>query len=420
MSAPTHHIFKMRNPVQTYAWGSHTAMARLLGQEVPSKEPQAELWMGAHPLSPSRIWFDGRWQPLSDLIERYPNELLGRQVAKRFDRSMPYLFKVLAAGEPLSIQAHPDAQQALDGFRRENLKGLSLSDPQRNYKDDRPKPECMCALAPFTGLCGFRPPDEIKAMGEPVWPTNDASALGSILNSKNPHPLLDLFQFLMQMDRGRRTELITRVVGNAARFVGQSEAYGWVIRLHQKYPGDIGVLAPLILNMMRLQPGEAVFLPPGQLHAYLDGFGIEVMANSDNVLRGGLTPKHVDVRELMAILDFHPYKPEILAPHFQTDTEGIYDSPTDTFRLSQLTVTGRHPYGVAARLEGPEIILGVEGAAVIRKGPGEGDTTIGKGESVFIPAAVEAYTITGDARLFKAAVNLPSRALRKMPPDNPA
>jgi mannose-6-phosphate isomerase len=376
--------------------------------------------MGAHPGSPSRIWFDGRWQPLSKLIERYPDELLGRLVAERFDRTLPYLFKVLAAGEPLSIQAHPDAQQALDGFQRENLKGLSLSDPQRNYKDDRPKPECMCALAPFTGLCGFRPPNEMMAIIEPVWPTNDALALGTLLSSKNPDALRDLFLFLMHLDRGRRTELITRVVDNAARFVDQNEAYGWVIRLHQKYPGDIGVLAPLMLNLMRLQPGEAVFLPAGQLHAYLDGFGIEVMANSDNVLRGGLTPKHVDVRELMTILDFRPYKPETLTPHFQTDTEGIYDSPADSFRLSQLTIAARQPHEVPERPEGPEIILGVEGAAVIRKGHGEGDTTIGKGESVFIPAAVGTYTITGDARLFKAAVNLSSRTLLKMPSDNPA
>jgi len=168
-----------------------------------------------------------------------------------------------------------------------------------------------------------------------------------------------------------------------------------------------------MLNLITLQPGQAVFLPPRQLHAYLDGLGIEVMANSDNVLRGGLTPKHIDVPELVKILDFHPYNPKILSPQYQTETEGFYDSLTDTFRLSQLIVTAKRPHVAIDRPEGPEIILGVDGEAVIRNGHAGDDMTIGQGESVFIPAAVDAYTLTGDARLFKAAVN-PDVALIKM------
>jgi mannose-6-phosphate isomerase len=184
-----------------------------------------------------------------------------------------------------------------------------------------------------------------------------------------------------------------------------NDVFGWIDRLHQKYPGDVGVLSPLMLNLITLQPGEAVFLPPRQLHAYLDGLGIEVMANSDNVLRGGLTPKHIDVPELVNILDFHPYNPRILSPRHQTGTEGFYDSSTDTFRLSRLKVTGKRPHVALDRSESPEIILGVEGAAVIRTGETGDNVPIGPGASVFIPAAVDAYTITGDARLFKTAVN---------------
>jgi mannose-6-phosphate isomerase len=363
------------------------------------------LWMGAHPKAPSRIRFNGRWQPLLELIDRYPNELLGYRIAEKFDRSLPYLFKVLAAAEPLSIQAHPDGQQAIDGFRRENRQGLSLADPQRNYRDDRPKPECMCALTPFIGLCGFRPPKAIMSAIEPVWPKTEASALIVLRNGKGAKAVQAFFQYLMHLDRDRRAALTNNVADSAAQLESPSETVRWIVRLHQKYPGDIGVLSPLMLNIITLQPGEAVFLPPGQLHAYLDGLGIEVMANSDNVLRGGLTPKHIDVRELVKILDFHPYKPKILSPRFQTETEGVYDSPTDIFRLSQLVVTGRQAHEAKVRIEGPEIILCIEGAANFSMRHSEGGTTIEPGESVFIPAAVDAYTITGDARLFKAAVN---------------
>ena len=360
MSGPIHQIFKMKNPIQTYAWGSRTAIARLLGQASPTTEPQAELWMGAHPKSPSEIQFDGRWRPLLELIDRYPDELLGRRVVDRFDRSLPYLFKVLAAAEPLSIQAHPDAQQAMEGFGRENRQGLSLADPRRNYRDDRPKPECMCALTPFVGLCGFRSPEAIMTLGQPVWPKTEAPALEILRNGKNNKALQDFFQLLMQMDPDRRAALAHHVADGAARMESPSDVFRWIDRLHQKYPGDVGVLSPLILNLITLQPGQAVFLPPRQLHAYLDGLGIEVMANSDNVLRGGLTPKHIDVPELVKILDFHPYNPKILSPQYQTETEGFYDSLTDTFRLSQLIVTAKRPHVAIDRPEGPRLDRGID------------------------------------------------------------
>lgn len=406
-------IFKMKNPIQTYAWGSHTAIAALLGDESPSTEPQAELWMGAHLKSPSKVFFDSRWVPLSELIGRYPTELLGRKVAEKFDRSLPFLFKVLAAAEPLSIQAHPDAQQAVDGFQRENLKGLSLSDPQRNYRDDRPKPECLCALAPFTGLCGFRTPEEILSVSAPVWPKDDTAALDIVHNTKSTNGLHDFFLFLMQLDKEHRTELTARVVESAAPLEDQNEAYRWVSRLNKKYLGDIGVLSPLMLNLITLQPNEAVYLPPRQLHAYLDGIGIEVMANSDNVLRGGLTPKHVDLPELTKILDFHPHKPEILTPKFRTESQGVYDSSSEAFCLTLLTVTGRRPLSINARFQGPEIILAIKGKCGIRGRNDQNDLTIEQGESVFIPAAVETYTLSGDARLFRAAVNLTAQEVKR-------
>ncbi len=405
VSRDTLKILKMQNPIQTYAWGSRKAIADLLGQHVPSPEPQAELWMGAHPKSPSKVRLDGRWQSLLTLIDRFPQELLGQKVSEHYNRTLPYLFKVLAAGEPLSIQAHPDAEQAIEGFNRENLQGLALEDPQRNYRDDRPKPECMCALTPFTGLCGFRSPQEVAAVSEPVWPKKYDTVSDLLGNANRSDALRTFFQSLMQSDAARIAEITTHVVEKSEVLRNQNEIYDWVIRLHQKYPGDVGVLSPLILNVIQLKPGEALFLPPKQLHAYLDGLGIELMANSDNVLRGGLTPKHIDVQELMKILSFEPYKPDVLTPYFKHETEGVYASSTDTFSLSQLIVTGRQPHKSDGRRQGPEIILGVEGSAAISQDGEQEPVSIEKGESVFVPAAVNTYTVTGNAKLFKAAVH---------------
>ncbi len=405
MSDTPFHIMKMRNPIQTYAWGSHSAIAKLMGQDSPSHQPQAELWMGAHPKSPSEVWFKGKWNSLLEHIDDHPQELLGVEVADRFDKTLPYLFKVLAAAEPLSIQAHPDAQQALEGFRRENLQGLPLTDPKRNYRDNRPKPECMCALTPFTGLCGFRLPQEISALCEPVWPRKKGHFLSHMDRPSHREALKDFFLSLMQLDAASTADLTARVAQKADRNKEIDGIYGWIARLYEKYPGDIGVLAPLFLNLIRLEPGEALFLPARQLHAYLDGLGIELMANSDNVLRGGLTPKHIDIRELMRILDFNPYRPEVLSPRSKSETEGIYPSTTDAFSLSRLVITRGHPHFVEGRREGPEILLGVEGTAEIQQFEGANALSIAKGESVFVPAAVDGYRVTGDAKLFKASVN---------------
>jgi len=207
------------------------------------------------------------------------------------------------------------------------------------------------------------------------------------------------------MDTNRMAEMAAQVVEKAEMLKNQNEIYEWIVRLNHTYPGDVGVLSPLMLNIIHLNPGEALFLPPQQLHAYLDGLGIELMANSDNVLRGGITPKHIDVEELMNILDFYSFSPEILTPQFKSETEGVYASPTDTFALSQLIVTHQRPHVAERCIQGPEIILGVEGSAAIHQDAKGDEMTIEKGESVFIPAAVDSYTVTGRAKMFKAAVN---------------
>jgi mannose-6-phosphate isomerase len=400
------HIFQMDNPIQTYAWGSRTAIADLMGQKSPSAQPQAEIWMGAHPKAPSKVWCEERWQPLDQLISQYPVEMLGAKVAHRFDSTLPYLFKVLAIGQPLSIQAHPDKKQAIEGFRRENLENIDLDAPNRNYKDQHHKPECICALTPFWGACGFRTLPEMIALLGPVWPLPYNHVLTTLSRSFNPKGLRLLFQQLMHMKDKERKEMVALLVENALKLKENNIAYDWIVRLNDRYPGDVGVLSPLLLNLIQLDPGEAIFLPSKQLHAYLDGLGIELMANSDNVLRGGLTPKYVDVDELMAILDFNPQRPDKLAYRVEKGAEKSFHSPAEEFALCELSTTDSAPCQSGNRRKGAEIVLCVEGSAVIKKLTSKDEIIIEQGRSVFVPACVTGYSIQGNARLFKASVNV--------------
>ena len=399
-------LLKMDNPIQPYVWGSRTAIAELMGQPTPTNEPQAEIWMGAHPKAPSRVWYEGRWQPLDQLIRQYPQGLLGDKVASRFDDTLPYLFKVLAVAQPLSIQAHPDKKQASEGFHRENLLGIALDAPNRNYKDSQHKPECICALTTFWGACGFRTLAEMVSLLGPVWPLSYNSILTTLSQSFNPRGLGDLFEHLMHMEDKERHLLVKAIVEKSQKLFDKNDAYAWVVKLNDKYPGDIGVISPLLLNIIQLAPGEALFLPARQLHAYLDGLGIELMANSDNVLRGGLTPKHVDVEELMAILDFSPHKPAKLNQPMVGEHETFYASQTEEFILSVLAITPDRPYQSNAQIDGPEILLCVDGSAVIKTDNANDAISIAQGRSVFVPAAVKGYRVQGSAKLFRAAVNL--------------
>jgi mannose-6-phosphate isomerase len=378
----------------------------MMGRDDPADRPEAEVWMGAHPKAPSKVWYEQRWQPLDQLIAQYPNEMLGPAVAKHFNNQLPYLFKLLAAGEPLSIQAHPDKKQAREGYRLENIKGVPLESPLRNYKDNQHKPECMCALTTFWGLCGFRALAEMMALIGPVWPAKFNDLLKSIEQSYNSSGLKRLFEDLMRLEQPQRGQLVTQIVDRALMQRDKDPAYEWIVRLNQKYTGDIGALLPLLLNVIKMEAGEAVFLPARQLHAYLEGFGIELMANSDNVLRGGLTPKHIDVPELIRILDFKPRTPKLLQPPDKMGTEFSYDVPAEEFTLSSIQPTAQKPYTIHASAGRPEIIICIDGQASICSSKESCDIKIEQGQSVFVPAAIDGYTIKGRARLYKASVNL--------------
>jgi mannose-6-phosphate isomerase len=390
--------FQLKNPIQTYAWGSRTAIAELLGRPGPSPEPQAEMWMGAHPKAPSKIFIDGAWQPLDRLIEAFPEAILGPGVAARFGARLPYLFKVLAAAEPLSIQAHPDLEQAREGFARENRAGLAIDAPTRNYRDDNHKPELICALSPFWAMNGFRPAGEISRHLKTLCPANLREEIAAFEAAAPAAALRVLFSSLMGLDGNRRRAVVAEAVTIAGQRQEEDVCH-WVAALGRRYPEDIGVLAPALLNLVRLAPGEAMFLPAGRLHAYLEGTAIEIMANSDNVLRGGLTAKPVDVPELLRVLRFEEGRPEVL--RLGKGPAAHFDTPAAEFSLWGLRLDKARPWRSPAE-RGVEILLCTEGGG--RLTAGGGSAALARGTALLVPAAAGAYRIDGDAVLYRAAL----------------
>ncbi len=407
-------ILPLENRIQEYAWGSHTAIPRLLGR-APSGRPQAELWMGAHPVAPSLALVNGSRVPLPELIAAHPQEILGAQPAARFQGRFPFLLKVLAAAEPLSIQAHPDLEQARQGYRRENEEGIPLAAPQRNYRDDNHKPELLAALTPFWGMSGFR---RLARMRELLGEIDSASLRRLLPGLQEGAGLRVFFAALMSLEEGERLAVADAAAAAGQRLAGRLPPglreedppalppglapWWWVRELGRRYPGDVGVLSPLLLNLTRLEPGQALFLPAGVLHAYLAGTGIEVMASSDNVIRGGLTGKHVDVPELLRILRFRGVPPALVEPRSLAGGEEVYPAPAAEFRLSRV----RPDPGYRSPADrGVDILICVEGQASLRWEGGTGE--LGRGRSLLAPAGAGAYELTGKATIFRATVPPP-------------
>lgn len=396
-------ICLLKNTIQEYAWGSYTAIPELLGNDSPTNTPQAELWMGAHPKAPSKVKCNGKWLSLLELIEKNSQDILGEKVAPKFKYRLPYLFKVLAAAKPLSIQAHPSTGQAREGFERENKLKIPLDAPARNYKDDNHKPECICALTPFWALNGFRKISDIIFLMDKICPPGLKKDFDLFRHQPDSRGLKEFFKTMMIMDRTTQKQIINDAVKHANQLQGKNNAYQWVIDLNEEYPLDIGVFSPILLNLICLEPGQAMFLPAGTLHAYLDGLGIELMANSDNVLRGGLTPKHVDVTELLNVLNFEERDINILNMETINPCEQRYESHAQEFALSVITVkTDMNYYSLDKK--SVEILLCTDGDAVVVDLAGNNRVEIKKGVSILIPAVVKKYSIIGDAVLYKAAV----------------
>ena len=365
---------EITNTPRDYAWGSVTAISELLGT-APSGSPEAELWLGAHPGSPARVVGDDR--TLLDVV----------------DGRLPFLLKVLAAAGPLSLQAHPTMQQAAEGFARENAAGVPLDAAHRNYKDAFHKPELIYALSdPFRALCGFRPVAETRAA---LAAAGDDARLAPLLSRLADDASLEsVFAWLIA--GGDEVATVVDAVVDAS---ATAEGLSWdtVRTLAAHYPGDPGIVISLLLHTVSLKPGEVLYLPAGNIHAYLEGLGIELMASSDNVMRGGLTPKHIDVPELLTVLDFTPGPVPYLAPVELADGVREFRPDVPDFVLTAVA-SGSAASGLSLPIAGPAIVLCTAGSLAIEGGP-----TLARGQAVYAEGEA-ALRLRGDGAAFVATV----------------
>lgn len=402
-------LHSLENTIQDYAWGSTEALAELYGMDNGSGRPMAELWMGAHPKAPSRVVSGAEEIGLDEYIARDPKAALGAG-ARNADDRLPFLFKILCAAAPLSIQVHPSLEQAREGFRREDDAGIDRSAPNRNYRDANHKPELICAIRPFWGLRGFRAIAEIR---DELTTVELAEADASIEPPAAEDDLEAFFTGLLSLPEDERRELIAAAVslaqgrwhGAAARGLPEPgdplARYYWVLRIAEEHPGDIGVLSPLVMNVFSLQPGQATYQPAGVLHAYLSGVGAEIMANSDNVLRGGMTGKYIDVDELARVGLFRSETPVVLSGEPREHdgcTEVSYPTPFDEFAFSRVTT------GPECTLSGHNAQILFCHAGPVRLRTGDQEIELAAGRSVFVDAATGDIAATGAGELFRAAM----------------
>ena len=402
--------------VKPYPWGTRDAIADLQGRPVPAPSPEAELWMGAHPSAPSGV----AWTTLDEVIAAAPERALGVECAARFGGRLPFLLKVLSAAKALSIQVHPSRAQAQAGFLTENERGVAPGDPGRNYVDDWPKPELLYALTPFEVAAGLRAPDDaaallralavapleplaaglatVSAAGPAIGPAAGPAtgpAAGPGVGVAGHRPGSARWPGGAGRARRRRGGRVRR--GSPRPAAPYAAACAAAVRVAADHPGDLGVVALLLMRHAILQPGEAVFMPAGGLHAYLRGTGIELLANSDNVVRSGLTGKHIDVPELLKLLDPAVAVP-VLAPRVLPDGIAWFDTPAPEFRLHVIDLSGPP---LALPSAGPRILLCLDGACTLRAASAA-TLDLNRGESCFIPFADGPVAATGHARLILA------------------
>ncbi|WP_227980327.1 mannose-6-phosphate isomerase, class I [Nocardia spumae] len=402
--------------LRSYAWGSRTALAQLCGREVPSAHPEAELWFGAHPADPAQVRTDGVTRSLLEVLEADPTGELG-SVAPAFGGRLPFLVKILAAEEPLSLQAHPSADQARYGFERENHHRVPLDSPMRNYRDDSHKPELVVALDRFEALAGFRDPLRTVELLSSLAVPELVQYTELLAAQPDSGGLRTLFTTWITLPQAMLATLLPKVLDGCVRYLKQGDPTDsprqnkefaaevqTTLELAEAYPGDAGVLAALLLNRVTLEPGQGLFLAAGSLHAYLRGMGVEIMANSDNVLRGGLTPKHVDVPELLRVLDFEPLRLPIIEPEPVGRESFRYRTPAAEFALRRFELTeGEGPMDIPR--SGPGILLITAGRVRLTQ---HGDALpITAGSAAWVSATdtdIRAEAIGGPAQLFCACV----------------
>ncbi|MGO9034355.1 mannose-6-phosphate isomerase, class I [Mycobacterium sp.] len=405
----------LRGAIRTYAWGSRTAIAEFTGRPVPAAHPEAELWLGANPGDPAWLENPDGEVSLLQALAADPEGQLGSVTRARFGDVLPFLVKVLAADEPLSLQAHPSAEQAAEGYLREERLGIPVTSPVRNYRDGSHKPELLVALQQFEALAGFRPAartiELLRALA-----VSDLDPYIDLLNDQSDADgLRALFTTWITAPQPDIDVLVSAVLDGAIHYVscGAKEFAAeakTVLELGERYPDDAGVLAALLLNRITLDPGEGIFLSAGNLHAYLRGVGLEVMANSDNVLRGGLTPKHVDVPELLRVLNFTPTpESQLRAPTHRDGLGLIYDTPADEFAASMLTLGDDqlgHEVDAPSRHDGPQILLCTEGSTTVSGKSGAVQLTRGAAAWVAADDGPIRMIAHEPTKIFRATVGL--------------
>lgn len=382
-------MYRLINPVRPYAWGSKTAIADFF-QRPASGKPEAELWLGAHPTSPSLVALDaGDMLPLDSLIGRDPVHALGQEVAETYESSLPFLAKMLAAETPLSLQVHPTREQAKSGYAKEESAGIALDSPQRIYKDTNHKPEMIVALSPFEALCGFRTPKDSQELfgaiakicknnGEVIPVVHEVIKILDLPHAE--YALREAFGYLIAGTEDIR-DAVDQVARQLSSLSDPPTPLSEVVTLQRQYPGDPGVLISLLLNHVTLEAGQALCLPAGNIHAYLRGLGFEVMASSDNVVRGGLTPKHIDIPELLRTVDFRPLPLPLLEPVLEAGTRS-WIPPFEEFRVQHVEVFRNE--ATTLRHHGPAIVLAVTGQGEISTTTTS--LTLTPGNSLFVPA----------------------------------
>lgn len=405
----------LRGATRTYAWGSRTAIAEFTGGPSPTAHPEAELWFGAHPGDPAWLETPDGEKSLLDAVQADPDGQLGPAVRGRFGDVLPFLVKVLAAEEPLSLQAHPSAVQAVEGYAREDRAGVPVNSPIRNYRDRNHKPELLVALSEFHALGGFRPAARSVELMRALAVSDLDPFIALLSGQPDADGLRALFTTWITAPQPDLDVLIPAVLDGAVAYVrsGETEFAAearTLLELGERYPGDAGVLAAMLLNRITLAPGEALFMPAGNLHSYIHGMGMEVMANSDNVLRGGLTPKHVDVPELLRVLDFTPADEATLrTPTHRDGIEVVYDAPAEEFATCVLSLDGDnlgHEIDAPSRHDGPQILVCTEGSVVVRA---KSDVVVlDRGSAAWVaaddgPIRLEA---AAPSKLFRATVGL--------------
>ncbi|WP_028862452.1 mannose-6-phosphate isomerase, class I [Psychromonas aquimarina] len=393
----TDHLFKLNNVIQNYVWGSDSSIHYLFNIPNPDQLPQAELWMGAHPSGCSK---NQQGTLLSQIIDQDPATALGAYTQKRY-AGLPFLLKILAAEKPLSIQVHPSKTMAEQGFKLENAQNIPVDAPSRNYKDANHKPELVYAVTFYQAMNGFREIEEIISLFEQA----DCQTLSGLLEQLKAEPgaeqLQNFFAAIMNMNAAQKAMAVHELIENLdkkARTHKGKEAFQLIAQFYLDYPDDIGLFSPLLLNIIELAPGEAMFLDAQTPHAYIHGTGIEIMASSDNVLRAGLTPKHIDVDELIKNTKFQPSTFTELKLKAQCiDHKKVFHVPVDDFNFEVHSVSSQ---GHSEFVRSPEILLCLEGNITISTA--QQSIELQRGESVFICAAAHTYQCRGEGQFVRA------------------